>query len=357
MITRDAKIGMLVVLAFCLIVGILLSEHMTSATVPPQASLAQAGQHVRQGTNAPTPIAPVAAGATVIDADPQPRTPVTTRDTLDAPPAPTTTAKIELGRPIAGEMKVIRVDGTPDRVAGAVQVAVPATSQLDAAPPAPASTLPEAVAKTLTPGRPSAALDALAKQHGLELVPVAASAQTSPKVAPVALTNLAGEPRPLAPLAGSTKTKEVIAQRGDTLSKLAGRTLGANTPQNRQAIVDLNPSLQKNAERILAGATYLVPADAWSAALNVDAGTPAAAKLAAKPADARPTDAKAAEPKAADATPTIAYQVKSGDSLWKLAAGDAGAFAQIKALNADVLKGGETVKIGMKLTLPAKAKV
>ena len=28
MITRDAKIGLLVVLAFCLIVGILLSEHL-----------------------------------------------------------------------------------------------------------------------------------------------------------------------------------------------------------------------------------------------------------------------------------------------------------------------------------------
>ena len=373
MITRDAKIGLLVVLAFCLIVGILLSEHVTTAG-PQQASLAQAGQSARRATNSPAAISASALATTVIDADPQPRQLVVTRDVIDAPVAPSPTARIELGRPVAGEMKVIRVDSAPDAVAGAVQVAVPAETQPKIDAVATAATPPAIKPLKLT----DSTLQTLAKQNGLELVAVGADAKTSPKVGPqpvalAATATTATTSKSLAPAGHNVKVKEFVAQPGDTLSKMAGRALGLNTPANRQAIVDLNPSLQKNPERILVGAKYLVPADAWAAALDVaETPAPVAKPAEVKPAYAKPVDerqvaidvaeakvdaaaAKLAKSKAAPTAPVL-YEVKPGDSLWKLAAGDAAAVEQIKQMNADVLNGAETVKVGMKLTLPAAKK-
>ena len=51
--TRETKIGLLVGLAFIIVIGILLSDHLTSSTEPPQATLAVAGNNVRSGVNTP----------------------------------------------------------------------------------------------------------------------------------------------------------------------------------------------------------------------------------------------------------------------------------------------------------------
>ena len=51
--TRETKIGLLVGLAFIIVIGILLSDHLTSATEPQQAQLAQVGGNVRNGVDAP----------------------------------------------------------------------------------------------------------------------------------------------------------------------------------------------------------------------------------------------------------------------------------------------------------------
>src|SRR4051812_9157714 len=51
--TRETKIGLLVGLAFIIVIGILLSDHLTSANEPPQAPLAQAGRDVRSAVAAP----------------------------------------------------------------------------------------------------------------------------------------------------------------------------------------------------------------------------------------------------------------------------------------------------------------
>ena len=50
--TRETKIGLLVGLAFIIVIGILLSDHLTSSTEPPQAPLATAGNTVRSTVNA-----------------------------------------------------------------------------------------------------------------------------------------------------------------------------------------------------------------------------------------------------------------------------------------------------------------
>src|SRR5438552_7910878 len=62
--TRETKIGLLVGLAFIIVIGILLSDHLTSSTEPPPAPLAGAGSSVRSAVTTPAgagnpPITPV----------------------------------------------------------------------------------------------------------------------------------------------------------------------------------------------------------------------------------------------------------------------------------------------------------
>ena len=51
--TRETKIGLLVGLAFIIVIGILLSDHMSSTNEPTSAPLANAGSNVRDGVTSP----------------------------------------------------------------------------------------------------------------------------------------------------------------------------------------------------------------------------------------------------------------------------------------------------------------
>src|SRR5215213_7764444 len=51
--TRETKIGLLVGLAFIIVIGILLSDHLTSTTEPQQAQLGNVGDTVRTGVTVP----------------------------------------------------------------------------------------------------------------------------------------------------------------------------------------------------------------------------------------------------------------------------------------------------------------
>ncbi len=76
--TRETKIGLLVGLAFIIVIGILLSDHLTSTTEPPQARLTQAGNNVRQGVSVPgattanPPVTTIVAPAPVTPQQPIP---------------------------------------------------------------------------------------------------------------------------------------------------------------------------------------------------------------------------------------------------------------------------------------------
>ena len=122
--------------------------------------------------------------------------------------------------------------------------------------------------------------------------------------------------------------------------------MGGNTKANRDAIVKANPSLHDDPNKIIVGRTYLIPSSA---------STPVAAAANAKPAV---TDTAAARNSAAiNAQPQFWYTVKENDSLWSIAAdqlGNGSAYTAIKELNADVLKGSDTVVANMRLRLPAK---
>ena len=81
--TRETKIGLLVGLAFIIVIGILLSDQLMRSTEPPAAPLASVGDTLRKGTTTPASHnrpAPVA----VSSQDASPDNEVPTRDEIIA---------------------------------------------------------------------------------------------------------------------------------------------------------------------------------------------------------------------------------------------------------------------------------
>src|SRR5687768_1701326 len=93
--TRETKIGLLVGLAFIIVIGILLSDHLTSSTEPPPATLANAGSNVMQALNTP---GGAQVPAVTSAAPPQQVTPNQTVPTnADLTPQPTPVQIVQIG--------------------------------------------------------------------------------------------------------------------------------------------------------------------------------------------------------------------------------------------------------------------
>ena len=86
--TRETKIGLLVGLAFIIVIGILLSDHLTTATEPQQAYLPQVGGNVRSGVTIPGAGQQPQAGPAVTIAPVTPPQPVPTVQDLAPRPQP-----------------------------------------------------------------------------------------------------------------------------------------------------------------------------------------------------------------------------------------------------------------------------
>ena len=283
--TRETKIGLLVGLAFIIVIGILLSDHFRSTMEPPQAALGGVAPNVRQAVN----VAGVGSAPPQVvmpPAEVSPRVPVQTPRDIDPPAGPVV--------PLANYTPQCIPSGVP---------------QNDGQPPSLAGT---ALAQT-------------ARQQGEEIVPVG--------------------PQPVQPAATNRAYK---AGPGDTVSRMAAKFLGGNTRPNRDAIVRANPSLRNDPNKVIVGQTYVIPT----------AGGTAADLVRANPT----TENR-------DGTQTVAgadgpgpgqewvYTVKPGDNLWRIADSQLSSpdeIDAIKELNRDVLRGGSTVRPGMKLRLPAK---
>lgn len=292
MINRELKIGLLLALGFVILTGVLISEHITTVTQPPAAFLANAGSAVREAIDSPG--TPVRDEPTVeIPAAPAPVHTVATRDQLNRPREPDTMRLMIHNNAMSNSALALNEDA-----------------------------------------RPKPTLNDLVETHTSELAFIDPR-NTQPQAN-----------RPAIPASG---VREYTAQKGDSLAKMARSLLGADTPANRQAIVELNPSLRENPNLIIAGKSYTVPVDPRSAQLISQSADRSAQRIA-DPPPAPQREEKPVEPK------TRVYVVKPGDSLWKIAdreCGSASKIDQIKSLNEAVLKGSDVVKVGMKLTLPA----
>jgi LysM repeat protein len=328
--TRETKIGLLVGLAFIIVIGILLSDHLTSTTEPPQAPLVQAGKDVRSGVTVP---GGTAAPITQVQVPQQvaPTGPVATREELQPKQPPVT---------------VVHIGPAPSN---------PNTTQQ------PAPQKPEAVATNL-PGNTTfdsnpvptpnpagnSTLEGVANTLKEPVVPAGAPNNTT------TTTNNQPKPTPVATASG----KQYKAESGDSLSKMASRFLGSNTKANRELIINANPSLKANPDMIIVGKTYTIPAPgaATPAPSSTASNTP---KLTDNVIILDDTAPAPVMPQATNrpvaATPEHTYTVKQGETLTRIALeqmGTADAVSAIVELNK--IKDPNRVVAGTKLRLPAK---
>jgi nucleoid-associated protein YgaU len=319
--TRETKIGLLVGLAFIIVIGILLSDHLTSTTEPQGAPLARVGNDARSATV--TPAAPVAPPITTIPP---------TQNVAPQQPVPT---KEEV-TPKQPPVEIVHVGGAPAQPTTPQPPITPVeppsqntqVAQGDRNPP-PALSNAQNVSRPLD-ARPGSLAD-VASRMGEELVPAGPQAHVAPPASPTLPNGM----------------KAYKAEAGDNLAKIALKTMGKSSKANIDAIVAANPTLQQNPNLVVAGRSYNIPATAKAAP------TPAPT-----PAPVEPAITENAAPQPAVASkPEYFYTVQPGDSLTRIAVmqlGTAGAVAAIKDLNQDVLKGGDVIRPNMKLRLPAK---
>jgi nucleoid-associated protein YgaU len=316
--TRETKIGLLVGLAFIIVIGILLSDHFRSTMEPQQATLMDAGASVRQGANSPGTADPKITIATPDDAPP--KAPVATHDELMPHHSPVVPAPSRTTEQDNSQQQADAGQSNPGGQSGSEPMRNNSDRRNDT------------VAGADGPGD---SLTDAARAHGESLEPA----------------NLDGRPRggndmtspPTAPAGPSMKAYK--AESGDTVSRMAGRLMGGNTKANRDAIIEANPSLQDDPDRVVVGKTYNIPTKAGGG--NSVASVDEPQTLVGPTIEQR------------TAEPGYFYTVRDGDSLWQIAndeLGDPSAVDAIKELNLKVLEGPkhDILQPGMKLRLPAK---
>jgi nucleoid-associated protein YgaU len=334
------------------VIGILLSDHLTSSTEPPQATIAVVGNNVRSGVStpgstntppittpvAPAPVTPQTTVPTQSDLAPraQPVQPV--QVAVGGPSAPqSNTPQIQVRPPVAPapEQTFVRNDPPVDAVnTTAVTDTAPIISK--AAPVAPQTAQNEQQNQTGQANSTdiATALREAARQRGEDLVAIDSR---SPSASPASSKQ------------APAGTKPYVAVDGDSLSRIAAKFFGTNTKSAREAICNVNPSLKQNPNVVVVGKTYYIPPPLSTAT------TPAAVVQTPAPAPA-PAAAPVAQAPAAPSTDNW-YTIKDGDTLTKIAmeqCGSAGMVQSIVDLNKETLKDPNHVVVNTKIRLPNK---
>lgn len=308
--TRETKIGLLVGLAFIIVVAILLTDHTTMITDPRPAALGDAGSNVRESV---TP--PGNPGQAEV-----PRAPIPTRVDLNPPESVRPPVRIvEVG---PGSGPPIAVGNNPPSPTGGYNGSG-ALPPIEGMPP-------------IKPVKSGRGVIDLVAEHPDELMQ---GGNGSPGRTPVKPATL-----PVTP------PKTYVAEAGDSVSRIASKTMaGGNSKANREALVKANPSLQTEANTVQIGKTYVIPS-AGATAQVAEMPKPNTPPAGAPPVAPGPTFTS--PPTVPN---TVWYTVKEKDNLWRIAdreLGNGNLWSQIRDLNKDVLKGDETVRPQMRIRLP-----
>ncbi len=298
--TRETKIGLVVGLAFIIVIGVLVSDHLSSVNRPPRPQFADGNAAAERSTL--TPGAGVRRG---------------------------TDREIRLDNPIepGGRLQADRTQPSPrPRDNGA------ANGNL--------TPLDPNGGRTTTPGNPN------------DIRPIPGNRDNADTPRP-------DQPRDNDPditLPPGTALYE--AKAGDTVSKLAAKFLGANTNANRDKIINLNAGLRANPNRIVVGEVYIVPDPNARGVARGESG-PGRSGLIPLVNPER-TDLRGGPAAPREELATTSYTTRPGDTLWKIARDQCGSQSkatvdQIKTLNQDVLKGKELLQPNMKLKIPTRA--
>ena len=293
--TRETKIGLLVGLAFIIVIGILLSDHLTSTLQPPQAPLSVAAEHVRNGVTSP------GVGQ------------VTHERAVQVPQA---------------NPNPLVMQNEPRREQGRAEVTV--------LPPPSSGRTNEVVIPPATSGQGNGHV--ATQDQGI--------IRTETWL-PTGLEQIRRENPEELVVVPAEGVREYTAEPGDTIAKIARRQLGGDTAANRTAILKLNPGLKNDPKLLRAGETYMIPAAPASTTVAPPAVMPVGTQTQV-----------GAAPTTRPASNENVYTTKTGDTLWRIAVNQVGsheAVEQIMELNRDVLKGSNRIKPGMKLKLPTKS--
>lgn len=349
--TRETKIGLLVGLAFIIVIGILLSDHINTTSDPMRAQLTGAYDNVADSVNAPG-AAHQDRGSTavIVPGHVEPPIPVQTQRDTRQPGSGATIVHIEPGSD-PSQMRIPR-NGTSAREPLAQNP--PDDSNVQIIPPdnnSPANAnegngAGDQVAAA-NPGNSAVPgnLDNASRKFNELLVPVKGGND-----GPVGIHSNGPGAQPPSREARPTLPpgfREIKAEPNDSVSRLAARYLGTSNKATREAIIRANPSLQAEPHLVIVGKTYVIPP--FGVAVNVPPGrdNPAAPQ---RPLVQRP------QPAAPQPGVTY-YTVKENDNLWKIAADQLGSgtrWTEIRDLNKDVLKGGDGLQLNMRLKLPPK---
>ncbi|HXE55541.1 MAG TPA: LysM peptidoglycan-binding domain-containing protein [Tepidisphaeraceae bacterium] len=349
--TRETKIGLLVGLAFIIVIGILLSDHINSSTELSAAPMGKTFDAVENSVDSPA--SKQTASAVVVTAPPVvPQTSVPTQH--DQPQSPNgmtivtvgpggDPSQVPLPRPTSRQPAVAQP--SPEDIAIAQgQQQPPAENANNSVGNNDEGVSDPSAGKTREDSNVPDQLRRLAKANGMDLVPAGSSRTNS--AAPKTPVGVHSENAANA----TAGLRQVKAEEGDTVSKMAGKYLGANNKANRQAIINANPSMGPDGHIVIAGRTYQIPA----------AGTIPPKTVSAAPIEPTPHPVRqpAAQQPIVQTPPGVKwYTVKENDSLWKIASeqlGSGARWSEIRDLNADVLKGSEAVHVNMRLKLPPK---
>jgi LysM repeat protein len=285
---RETKIGLLVGLAFIIVVAILLTDHTTTTTDPRPAALPEVGNNVRQSVTTPAP---------------------PTDNTRPQVPTRADLAKTPV-EPVKPPVKIVQVGPeTPDS-----PIAIGPAPQID-----PTTQMPVMKPVTSKPAKPD-----LVAQHPDELTrvdgPGAANRTTPPAIVP---------------------PKTYVAQAGDSVNRIAARNMpGGNTKTNRDALIKANPTMQADGNPVVIGKTYIIPSAGAIAQISDSAKRPAV-----------PTFVKPA-PTPANVTWYTVKENDNLWRIAASELGDGNRWQQIKDMNKDLLNGGETVKANQRIRLP-----
>lgn len=331
--TQGTKIGLLVSLAFLIVVFVLLSDHAVSSNDVRPAPVTVAAPTVAKGLTVPGVAEPDATPAALrVEANIAPAEQVPTVLEMAQQPSLTGSARVAVGPAPVRPVEISAANHVPTDI----RVSTPAE---------------------ISPGASVMVLGELPDNVRSEVVPVAAIG-ASP-----AMMSVIEQPAP------ARKQHDYKAMPGDTVSRIARKYYGSDSKANCALIIAANPSLKANPNKIVVGKTYVVPMKEApvTAAATVTPPATASAVPANAPAPAAATVVAAQIAPAAAAVPTTTvqpapapaasrtYVVKSGDSLWKIANSqckDPNAMAAIRSLNKEVLKKGDALSVGMKLRLP-----
>jgi len=306
-VTKETKLSLLVGLAFIITIGILLSDHFRSMNETPQADLTDAGDTARRAVEAPGTGNPPTSF--VAPADAPPTQPVPTHEEMVRPVSPVVPAN---NYPVAQSTDSRPlIDNTNPQPEAQIQTQPPEDHGADLPPE-------------------ERRLANLAERNGEPLLP--ANVDGTPQIS---------NPSAITPPA-ATGPSQYKAQSGDTVSRMASKFLGSGSQANIQAIIDANPSLQDDPDKVIMGQTYVIPGREQASANSSPSNPSVMPPLARNTQDGE-----------------YFYTVQEGDSLWQIAndeLGDPSAVDALKELNASVLKGKnhDVVIPGMKLRLPSK---